>query len=34
LDSDEIRLDDHYQDDGSVKIDVYTIQDADKTACI
>jgi len=34
LDSDEIRLDDHYQDDGSVKIDVYTIQDADKTACM
>ncbi len=34
LDSDEIRLDDYYQDDGSVKIDVYTIQDADKTACI
>ena len=34
LDSDEIRLDDHYQDDGSIKIDIYTIQDADKTACI
>jgi len=34
LDSDEIRLDDHYQDDGSVKIDIYTIQDADKTACM
>ena len=34
LDSDEIRLNDHYQDDGSVKIDVYTIQDADKTACV
>ena len=34
LDSDEIRLNDYYQDDGSVKIDVYTIQDADKTACI
>ena len=34
LDSDEIRLDDYYQDDGSVKIDIYTIQDADKTACI
>ena len=33
LDSDEIRLDDYYQDDGSVKIDVYTIQDADKEAC-
>ena len=33
LDSDEIRLDDHYQDDWSVKIDIYTIQDADKTAC-
>ena len=33
LDSDEIRLDDHYQDDGSVKIDIYTIQDADKEAC-
>ncbi len=34
LDSDEVRLDDHYQDDGSIKIDVYTIQDADKTACM
>ena len=34
LDSDEIRLNDHYQDDWSVKIDVYTIQDADKTACM
>ena len=34
LDSDEIRLNDYYQDDGSVKIDVYTIQDADKTACV
>ncbi len=34
LDSDEIRLDDHYQDDWSVKIDVYTIQDADKNACM
>lgn len=34
LDSDEIRLDDHYQDDGSIKIDVYTIQDADKTSCM
>ena len=34
LDSDEIRLDDHYQDDGSVKIDIYTIQDADKTSCM
>ena len=33
LDSDEIRLNDYYQDDGSVKIDVYTIQDADKEAC-
>ena len=34
LDSDEVRLDDHYQDDGSVKIDIYTIQDADKAACM
>ena len=34
LDSDEIRLNDYYQDDWSVKIDVYTIQDADKTACM
>ena len=34
LDSDEVRLDDHYQDDWSINIDVYTIQDADKTACI
>ncbi len=34
LDSDEVRLDDYYQDDWSVKIDVYTIQDADKTACM
>ena len=34
LDSDEVRLDDYYQDDGSIKIDVYTIQDADKTACM
>ena len=34
LDSDEIRLDDHYQDDWSVKIDIYTIQDADKKACM
>ena len=34
LDSDEIRLNDYYQDDGSVKIDVYTIQDADKSACM
>ena len=34
LDSDEIRLNDHYQDDGSVKIDIYTIQDADKSACM
>ena len=34
LDSDEVRLDDHYQDDWSVKIDVYTIQDADKTSCM
>ncbi len=33
LDSDEVRLDDYYQDDWSVKIDIYTIQDADKTAC-
>ena len=30
LDSDEIRLDDHYQDDWSVKIDIYTIKNADK----
>ena len=34
LDSDEVRLDDYYQDDWSVKIDVYTIQDADKTSCM
>lgn len=34
LDSDEVRLDDYYQDDWSVKIDIYTIQDADKTACM
>ena len=33
LDSDEVRLDDYYQDDWSVKIDIYTIQDADKEAC-
>ena len=34
LDSDEIRLDDHYQDNWSIKIDIYTIQDADKTSCM
>ena len=34
LDSDEIRLNDYYQDDWSVKIDIYTIQDADKNACM
>ena len=34
LDSDEVRLDDHYQDDWSINIDIYTINDADKTACI
>lgn len=34
LDSDEVRLDDYYQDDWSVKIDIYTIQDADKAACM
>ena len=26
LDSDEVRLDDYYQDDGSIKIDIYTIR--------
>ena len=34
LDSDEVRLDDYYQDDWSVKIDIYTIKDADKGACM
>ena len=34
LDSDEVRLDDYYQDDWSVKIDIYTIKDADKSACM
>ena len=34
LDSDEVRLSDFYQDDWSVKIDIYTIQDADKSACM
>ena len=34
LDSDEVRLNDYYQDDWSVKIDIYTIQDADKSACM
>ena len=34
LDSDEVRLNDYYQDDWSVKIDIYTIQDADKKACM
>lgn len=34
LDSDEVRLDDYYQDDWSVKIDIYTIKDADKKACM
>ena len=34
LDSDEVRLDDYYQDDGSVKIDIYTIKDADQSACM
>ena len=34
LDSDEIRLDDYYQDDWSVKIDIYTIKDADQWACM
>ena len=34
LDSDEVRLDDYYQDDWSVKIDIYTIQDADKKLCM
>ena len=34
LDSDEVRLDDYYQDDGSVKIDIYTIKDADQDACM
>lgn len=34
LDSDEVRLDDYYQDDWSLKIDIYTIQDADKAACM
>ena len=34
LDTDEVRLDDYYQDDGSIKIWSYTIQDADKTACM
>ena len=34
LDSDEVRLDDYYQDDGSVKIDIYTIKDADQAACM
>ncbi len=34
LDSDEVRLDDFYQDDWSVKIDIYTIKDADQWACM
>ena len=34
LDSDEVRLDDYYQDEWSVKIDIYTIKDADQTACM
>ena len=34
LDSDEVRLDDYYQDDWSVKIDIYTIKDADQWACM
>ena len=34
LDSDEVRLDDHYQDDWSINIDIYTINDADKTSCV
>ncbi len=34
LDSDEVRLDDYYQDDWSVKIDIYTIKDADQSACM
>lgn len=34
LDSDEVRLDDRYQDDWSVKIDIYTIKDADQAACM
>ena len=34
LDSDEVRLDDYYQDDWSVKIDIYTIKDADQSACV
>lgn len=34
LDSDEVRLDDYYQDDWSVKIDIYTIKDADQAACV
>ena len=34
LDSDEVRLDDYYQDDGSLKIDIYTIKDADQNKCM
>lgn len=34
LDSDEVRLDDHYQDDWSLKIDIYTIKDADQKKCM
>jgi cell division protein FtsI/penicillin-binding protein 2 len=34
LDSDEVRLDDYYQDDWEVQIDIYRIQDADKGACM
>ena len=34
LDSDEVRLNDYYQDDWSVKIDIYTIKDADQSACM
>ena len=34
LDSDEVRLDDYYQDDWSVKIWIYTIQNSDKNACM
>ena len=34
LDSDEVRLNDYYQDDWSIKIDIYTINDADKNACM
>lgn len=34
LDSDEVRLDDYYDDEWSITIDQFTIPDADKTMCM